>query len=108
MTTAVPPIPVRNPRTGEYDHEIQPPTTEELDALCAGVRAAQPRWESAGVKHRADVLRRWAEVEEWLIEAARVHHPTSSFTELYRSAPVNLVFRMQVLAQPEFREAGAH
>jgi hypothetical protein len=52
------------------------------------------------------VLRRWAEVEEWLIEAARVHHPTSAFSERYRTAPVNLVFRMQVLAQPEFREAG--
>jgi hypothetical protein len=52
------------------------------------------------------VLRRWTEVEEWLIEAARVHHPSSPFTDQYKLAPVNLVFRMQVLSQPEFREAG--
>ncbi|ONH49746.1 Acyl-CoA reductase [Pseudomonas cedrina] len=65
MTTLTPqPIPVRNPRTGEFDFEIQPPSTIELDAICVSVRKAQVQWDAAGVEHRARVLLAWADAME--------------------------------------------
>ncbi|MER7604651.1 aldehyde dehydrogenase family protein [Nocardioides sp. NPDC127503] len=61
MSPAAPVIAVRNPRTGEYDYEIQPPSASELDEICDGVRSAQQAWEAAGVAHRSAVLRCWAD-----------------------------------------------
>jgi succinate-semialdehyde dehydrogenase/glutarate-semialdehyde dehydrogenase len=57
-------IAVRDPRTGASDATITPPTPEELDALCARLRASQPAWSEAGVEHRAAVMRRWADAIE--------------------------------------------
>jgi acyl-CoA reductase-like NAD-dependent aldehyde dehydrogenase len=54
-------IPVRNPRTGATDHHITPPTEDELAAIFARLRGAQPAWREAGVEARAAVLRRWAD-----------------------------------------------
>lgn len=64
MNHSPPSIPVRNPRSGEYDYEIQPPSPGELDEICAAVRAAQVRWDAAGVEHRSRVLLRLAEEME--------------------------------------------
>ncbi|GAA5235853.1 aldehyde dehydrogenase family protein [Verticiella sediminum] len=54
-------IPVRNPRTGQYDYEIVPPAPDELSSLCAGLRAAQAHWEDIGPQARAAVMLRWAD-----------------------------------------------
>lgn len=54
-------IPVTNPRTGEVDCVLQPPSPAEMDATCNGLRAAQPRWAALDVRERAAVLLRWAE-----------------------------------------------
>lgn len=64
MTPSPKPIPVRNPRTGELDYVVQPPSDTELAAICEGVRAAQPGWEARGVEARAGILRRWADEME--------------------------------------------
>ncbi len=55
-------IPVRNPRTGEVDLHITPASAEEVAAVAARLRAAQPTWARAGVEHRIAVMQRWAEV----------------------------------------------
>lgn len=53
-------------------------------------------------------VRTWADVEAWLIEAVRVLYPDTAFAVKYRAAPVNLVFRLQVLAQPDSRKLDQH
>lgn len=57
-------ISVRNPRTGEVDYSIQPPSYDELKAITTNIRNAQVGWESSGVDHRADIMRRWADEME--------------------------------------------
>lgn len=54
-------IPVRNPRTGQVDRSITPPTAEELAAICSRLRSAQKAWGSAPLEHRIAVMRQWAE-----------------------------------------------
>lgn len=57
-------MPVRNPRTGEADYRITPPTSEEIDGITDDLRAGQPAWHALGIDGRADVLRRWADAIE--------------------------------------------
>jgi acyl-CoA reductase-like NAD-dependent aldehyde dehydrogenase len=52
---------VINPRTGEVDYRIRPPSLGELAATCTRLRSGQPAWWRAGVAARAAVLRRWAD-----------------------------------------------
>lgn len=52
-------IAVRNPRTGETDHRIEPPAPDALAALAARLRSAQPAWERAGVEGRVRSLVAW-------------------------------------------------
>ena len=54
-------IDVRNPRTGEVDYQISPPTQEQLAETVAGMRAAQRDWLALGVQGRTDILRAWAQ-----------------------------------------------
>ncbi|MCB2107726.1 MAG: aldehyde dehydrogenase family protein [Rhodobacteraceae bacterium] len=54
-------LPVRNPRTGEIDYHITPPTADEVAAITARQREAQKDWAAAPIEHRAAVLRKWAE-----------------------------------------------
>ncbi len=58
---APPPIPVRNPRTGQADYTIQPLSANALEALCVRLRDGQVAWEDAGIAHRVAVMRRWAD-----------------------------------------------
>ena len=53
------PISVRNPRTGEFDYKIQPPSAEELGAVCDRLRQQQQSWQAKGVAHRIESLQRW-------------------------------------------------
>lgn len=57
-------IKARNPRTGLADYEFTPPTEAELAARCRSLREAQPSWNSAGLAHRAAVLRQFADALE--------------------------------------------
>lgn len=58
---AMPPIPVRNPRTGQDDYTIHPPSAGQLSELCRAMRANQPAWERRTIQERAAVMRRWAD-----------------------------------------------
>ena len=53
-------IPVKNPRTGEVDHHITPPSAAELSAECSRLRANQRAWSEAPLEHRISVLRSWS------------------------------------------------
>ena len=52
-------IKVRNPRSGAYDYEIPVTTGDEIEAIAAELRGAQPAWREGGVAARIDVLQRW-------------------------------------------------
>ena len=52
-------MPVRNPRTGVYDYEIQIPTPNDLDYLCAQLRKAQTHWAQMPVEGRIEVMQAW-------------------------------------------------
>lgn len=47
-------LPVRNPRTGEVDHHIEP--VDDVAALAARLRAAQPAWARMPLSARIEVL----------------------------------------------------
>lgn len=54
-------IAVRNPRTGEIDLHITPPTADELRVTCARLREGQRAWSEAGIGHRVAVMKQWVE-----------------------------------------------
>jgi len=54
-------IPVRNPRTGEIDYHVTPPTRDELEAECRSLREAQNYWADAPLADRIGVMLKWAE-----------------------------------------------
>jgi acyl-CoA reductase-like NAD-dependent aldehyde dehydrogenase len=54
-------LPVRNPRTGEVDYYITPPSAEDLAAKARALRAAQVEWAAAPIEHRCAVMRKWAD-----------------------------------------------
>lgn len=56
MTTT---IPVRNPRTGQVDDKIVPPTLEQLTAECDRIRHSQLDWQTRGIGYRIEVLQAW-------------------------------------------------
>jgi succinate-semialdehyde dehydrogenase / glutarate-semialdehyde dehydrogenase len=52
-------IPVRNPRSGDFDYEFVPPSREELKYLCQNLREGQKNWQSQGLEHRIEALQAW-------------------------------------------------
>jgi acyl-CoA reductase-like NAD-dependent aldehyde dehydrogenase len=49
-------IDVRDPRTGEIDYQIAPPSANGVAAIAARLRTAQPRWAALPISARADAL----------------------------------------------------
>jgi acyl-CoA reductase-like NAD-dependent aldehyde dehydrogenase len=54
-------LPVRNPRTGENDYTIHPPTDAELVSIAVELRGNQAEWGNADIEHRCAVVKAWAE-----------------------------------------------
>lgn len=52
-------IAVRNPRTGQFDDAITPPTPEQLGAQAKRLRQAQADWREAGLAWRINALQQW-------------------------------------------------
>jgi len=50
---------VRNPRTGQIDYVIKPPTPEQLVEQCTNLRAAQIRWQQSGLASRIEAMQVW-------------------------------------------------
>src|SRR5687768_8033794 len=61
-------IPVENPATGETVAHVPDMSAEEVAALVARARAAQPAWEALGFEGRKSVM---LEARKWLIENRR-------------------------------------
>src|SRR5215218_8125327 len=58
-------IPVENPATGEIVATVPLTSPDEVRALAARARAAQPAWEALGFEGRASVLRR---AQKWVTD----------------------------------------
>ena len=58
---AVSTLPVRNPRTGDWDHEIPVTSPEEIASITTTLRAAQAQWVVMGASGRAACLNRFAD-----------------------------------------------
>ena len=54
-------LPVRNPRTGEWDHEIPVTSPEDIASITTALRAAQAQWVAMGASGRAACLYRFAD-----------------------------------------------
>jgi succinate-semialdehyde dehydrogenase / glutarate-semialdehyde dehydrogenase len=50
---------IRNPRTGQYDYEINIPSPAEVQAQCAAMRTSQQAWKDAGIDGRIEVMQQW-------------------------------------------------
>ncbi len=59
MTPLTDTIPVRNPRTGEVDAHITPPSVEEIAAECGRLKKGQVRWVGGGLEARVKTLQTW-------------------------------------------------
>jgi succinate-semialdehyde dehydrogenase/glutarate-semialdehyde dehydrogenase len=55
-------IPVTNPVTGQVIGKVPIMTADEVRQAADRARAAQPAWEAQGVKARAALIRRWADM----------------------------------------------
>ncbi len=65
-------IAVRNPRTGQIDHWITPPSVETLTTQCQQLRQGQRQWSEAGLAARIAALQAWQEaVQERRTELIR-------------------------------------
>ena len=54
-------LPVRNPRTGEWDHEIPITSSEDIASIVTALRAEQAQWVAMGASGRAACLNRFAD-----------------------------------------------
>ena len=54
-------LPVRNPRTGEWDHEIPVTSPEDIASITTALRAQQAQWVAMGAAGRAACLNRFAD-----------------------------------------------
>lgn len=52
---------IRNPRTGQYDYELQEDTSEIVAQKTVEIRAAQKEWNDQGVSKRVAVMQQWLE-----------------------------------------------
>ena len=54
-------LPVRNPRTGDWDHVIPVTSPEDIASITTALRAAQAQWVAMGASGRAVCLNRFAD-----------------------------------------------
>ncbi|GAA3215655.1 aldehyde dehydrogenase family protein [Microbacterium terregens] len=53
-------LPVRNPRSGEIDHEIAVADAADVASTAARLRRNQPAWAALSIGERLEVMRRWS------------------------------------------------
>jgi succinate-semialdehyde dehydrogenase/glutarate-semialdehyde dehydrogenase len=100
------PLPVRNPRTGEIDLYITPPSAEELAATCAGLRRAQEAWGRAPLDHRIAVMKKWADRLQAhraaLIEADSIDTGYGQISKVAPDMVIGSILRMCAIAPAIF------
>lgn len=55
---------IRNPRTGQYDYQINILSSEEVKEQCAILRAHQQQWMDAGINARIEAMQQWKQSVE--------------------------------------------
>ena len=107
-TPVRPPLPVRNPRTGEIDLYITPASEPEVAAACQRLRRAQESWGRAPVEHRVEVLRRWVERirahRAALVEADSTDTGYGQISQVAPDMIVGAILRLAAHAPAIFRE----
>ncbi|MGH2828876.1 MAG: aldehyde dehydrogenase family protein [Actinomycetota bacterium] len=106
---------VRNPRTGEIDHWLEPAQPSHVASAAERLRAVQPAWEAEGPQGRAHVLSEWAfQIAETRAEiVAALIHDTGRLaeSELEIDGVLRMIDRWSRLSQdllhPEKRAASS-
>lgn len=57
-------IPVKNPRSGEIDYHVTPPSREQVAEKCQSLRTAQVDWANAPLADRMGIMLKWADAVE--------------------------------------------
>jgi acyl-CoA reductase-like NAD-dependent aldehyde dehydrogenase len=87
---------VENPATGEVVRTIPATAPEDVEAMVARARAAQPAWEALGFEGRGRVLRR---AQKWMTDNAErvIGTLVSESGKTYEDAQVELVYGAMAL-----------
>ncbi|HEX4004247.1 MAG TPA: aldehyde dehydrogenase family protein [Candidatus Acidoferrales bacterium] len=105
-------LPVRNPRTGEIDMHITPPSGEEIAATCAKLRQAQEPWGRAPVAHRIEVMNKWAQRieahKEDLIRAESIDTGGGQISHVAPDMVLGSIRRASQMAPAIFEQARRH
>jgi aldehyde dehydrogenase (NAD+) len=81
-------LPVRNPRTGEVDFHITPPTQEELAGLCVKLRTAQRGWARRPLAERVAAMSTWANlIQKNHAAIAEADGTDTGFSHTSRASP---------------------
>ena len=109
---AVSTLPVRNPRTGEWDHEIPVTSPENIASITTALRAAQAQWVAMGAAGRAACLNRFADAVMSEVgplgQALSVDTGRSTFAQFEAIKSVELIRMWAERAEPILEElAGA-
>ncbi len=81
-------LPVRNPRTGEIDLHITPPTGDELRAICAKLREAQRAWARRPLAERIKVMSAWAnDIQKNHVAIADADCTDTGYSHTSRASP---------------------
>ncbi|MEJ1966719.1 MAG: aldehyde dehydrogenase family protein [Gammaproteobacteria bacterium] len=81
-------LPVRNPRTGEIDLHITPPTGEEIAAICKRLREGQRRWAKRSLDERIKAMSAWAlEIQKNSAAIAEADGTDTGFSDTSRASP---------------------
>ncbi|HXJ15576.1 MAG TPA: aldehyde dehydrogenase family protein [Candidatus Polarisedimenticolia bacterium] len=81
-------LPIRNPRTGQADYQITPPTAAELLDICRRLREGQKAWGAASLEHRIQVMRQWVErLKAHSAELAEADSVDTGYCAISRMSP---------------------
>ena len=81
-------LPVRNPRTGEIDFHITPPTGDEIAAICRTLREGQRRWARRPLDERIKAMSAWAaEIQKNSARIAEADGTDTGFSDTSRASP---------------------
>jgi succinate-semialdehyde dehydrogenase/glutarate-semialdehyde dehydrogenase len=81
-------LPVRNPRTGEIDFHITPPTGDEIAALCVRLREGQRRWAQRSLDERIRVMSAWAnEIQKNSVAISEADCIDTGYSHTSRASP---------------------
>ncbi|MBS7777245.1 aldehyde dehydrogenase family protein [Acidovorax sp. CCYZU-2555] len=105
-------IPVRNPRTGQYDFQLVSTEPTALPALAQELRANQSHWESLGLEGRLEVLDAWRKVylESYDEILAALVADTGRLGESQREMQrlPSSIDKLAIMAREAFKERSLH